>query len=187
MEQEQHICPVWVGRLMVSPIRKLYQNPQTILKNHIEPGMQVLEIGPALGFFSIPMARMVGEEGKVYCVDIQDEMLKKLEHRAVRAKVLHLIETRLSSQSSLNIDDLDEQIDFALLFAVVHEIPNKSFLFNEISCSLKKGSKVLFAEPKGHVTTEQFEESIRMAEAHSFKRKESITINGSLSVILEKL
>ncbi len=187
MEQEQHVCPVWVGKLMISPIRKLFQNPQKILKKYVHPEMKVLEIGPALGFFSLPIAKMVGKKGKVYCVDIQSEMLEKLEHRAIRAQVFENLETRLSSQSSLNIEDLNEQIDFAFLFAVVHEIPNKSVLFSEISNSLKTGSKILFAEPRGHVTIEQFEESIRIAESNNIKRSNYVSIKGSHGIILQKL
>jgi ubiquinone/menaquinone biosynthesis C-methylase UbiE len=171
---------------MVSPIRKLYHNPDKILKPFIVPGMNILELGPAMGFFSLPMARLAGTTGKVYCVDIQPEMLDKLNERAEQAGLSGQIETRVCMPTSLLIEDLSNKIDFVLLFAMVHEVPDQKKLFAEVSRTLKPGSKVLFAEPKGHVKRHQFEESIHLAQSFDLIEKERIGINKSHSVILEK-
>ena len=66
---EEHVCPVWVGYLLASPVRKLIQNPKKLLSPYVEEGMTVLDAGCAMGFFSLPMARMVGPNGKVICGD----------------------------------------------------------------------------------------------------------------------
>lgn len=186
MEQKQHVCPVWVGKLMASPLRKLFHNPNKILKAHVRPGMKVLELGPALGFFSLPIARIVGDGGKVYCVDIQSEMLQKLEVRAMRAQLLDKIETRVSCVDTFNIDDLTEQLDFALLFAVVHEVPSQKLLFSEVSNTLKKESLILFAEPKGHVSAESFKESIDIAASFGLSVLDNIKVRGSRAVLMKK-
>lgn len=68
----EKVCPVWVGYLLASPIRKLFQNPQKMLGHYIENGMKVLDVGCAKGFFSLPITRMVGSNGRVICVDMQD-------------------------------------------------------------------------------------------------------------------
>ena len=78
----EHVCPVWVGYLLASPLRKIFQNPDKILSAYVKEGMKVLDIGCAMGFFSLPMARMVGSGGKVICVDIQPNMLSSLKKRA---------------------------------------------------------------------------------------------------------
>jgi len=49
----KRVCPVWVGYLLASPIRKLFQNPQRILSPYVENGMKVLDVGCAMGFFKI--------------------------------------------------------------------------------------------------------------------------------------
>lgn len=185
MEQEQHVCPVWVGRLLASPVRKIFQNPNKILSNYVKPGMKVLEVGPALGFFSIPMAKKVGKEGKIYCVDIQKEMLNKLEQRAIKAEVYQQVETRLSNSESFGINDLNDKIDFAFLFAVVHEIPDKRMLFTQVCKSLKPGAKVYFAEPKGHVSTEQFDDSCNIARQSGLKIDATFT-RKSHTIVFEK-
>lgn len=45
--------------------------------------MTVLDVGSAMGFFSLPMAEMVGPGGKVVCIDVQLKMLQVLRRRAV--------------------------------------------------------------------------------------------------------
>jgi len=75
------VCPWWMGYLLANPVRRLFQNPEKILAPYINKGDKILEIGPGMGFFSIPMASMTGEKGKVYCVDLQPKMLAVLEKR----------------------------------------------------------------------------------------------------------
>jgi len=72
----EKVCPVWVGYFLASPIRKLYQNPFDILRPYLKEGMKVIDIGSAMGFFSIPAAKMAGSSGKVICIDLQKKCLK---------------------------------------------------------------------------------------------------------------
>jgi protein-L-isoaspartate O-methyltransferase len=65
-----HVCPWWVGYLLVSPLRRFFQDPGEVLGPHVREGMTVLEIGPGMGYFSLPLARLVGKEGRVLCVDV---------------------------------------------------------------------------------------------------------------------
>lgn len=180
------ICPIWIGYLLASPLRKLLQNPEKILGPYIGKGMIVADIGCAMGFFSLALARMVGAEGKVICSDIQENMLKTLERRAKKAGLADRILTRLCSEDSFNLHDFREQADFALAFAVVHELPNSSMFFSEISEILKPGAKLLIAEPKGHVSKEEFEITVSVAEQSGFESAGRPRIPYSHAVILEK-
>ena len=140
-ESKKHVCPVWVGYLLASPIRRLFHNPHKILQPYIEQGMTVIDIGCAMGFFSIPMARMVGEEGKVVCVDLQKEMLKKLEKRVIRKKLFSRFKLLHCRNNSLCIDKYKESIDFALAFAVAHEVADVSLFFKTDIFGLEKKRK----------------------------------------------
>lgn len=186
METKTHICPVWIGYIMASPLRKLQQNPNKILSPYINKGMKILEIGPAMGFFSIPMAQITGTKGRVFCVDIQQKMLKKLEHRAYKAGVGQTIETRLSTDESMNIADLENSIDFTLLAFVAHEIEDQEKLFGSLSAAMKNKSSLLFIEPKGHVSTEDWEKSLAIATAQGFQMTQKVNISGSRSALLCK-
>lgn len=184
MKEDIHVCPPWVGKLMASPLRKLYQSPQKILGQYIEPGYNVLEIGPGMGFFSLPMAKMVGESGKVYCVDIQEVMLENLARRALRSGVQNQIDIIVSDSNTFNIKHLNNRIDFGFLFAVVHEVPDKQLLFNELAAVIKNGGHVLFAEPKGHVSEESWNNSLKIAQKMGFNVIENLTIKGSIAALL---
>ena len=184
---KEHVCPIWVGYLLASPIRKLAQNPKKILGKYVKSGMKVIDIGCAMGFFSLPAARIVGVNGSVICIDLQEKMLKSLGGKAKKAKLADVIETRKCTSNSLQINDLTGQIDFALAFAVVHEVKNKEKLFTEIHSSLKKGGKMLIAEPKFHISKENFDESIKIAQNTGFRIIEHPAIKRSLSVLLGKV
>lgn len=166
--EQQHVCPVWLGYTFITPLRKYQHNPQTILGPHIKRGMNILDYGCAMGYFSMYLARMTGTEGKVYCVDIQQKMLDHLMKRATNRDLEQIIVPLLVGEE-YDPKELADQIDFALLFAVVHEVPDKIALFNDVYCMLKSGGKVLFAEPKGHVSFENFEESLDIARKAGFR------------------
>jgi len=176
-----------MGYLLASPLRRFYQNPDKILISYLKQGMKVLEVGPGMGFFSLPIAKSIGETGRIFCVDLQEKMLQSLRRRAVRANLLSRIEMRLCIESSLQINDLTGSIDFALAFAVVHEVPDQKILFKEIYSSLKKNGLLLISEPKGHVTKEEFEKAIIFAQSNGMKKVDSPNIHGNHSAVLRKI
>jgi ubiquinone/menaquinone biosynthesis C-methylase UbiE len=182
----QRVCPVWVGYFLACPVRKLFENPKKILGAYIQEGMNVLDIGCAMGFFSLPLAEMIGSSGKVICVDIQEKMIQSLVKRAKKAGLSNRIETRVCSTDSLGLGDLKEEIDFALASAVVHEIPDPSNFFLEVRKTLKPDGKLLIAEPKGRVSQEDFDATISIAEQKGFKVIENPPVNRSRSVLLGK-
>jgi 2-polyprenyl-3-methyl-5-hydroxy-6-metoxy-1,4-benzoquinol methylase len=164
----------------------LSQNPRKILEPYVEEGMNVLDIGSAMGFFSLPLARMVGANGRVICVDIQERMMRSLEKRARKAGLSERIETRVCSQDSLDLGDLDGQIDLALAFAVVHEVPDASRFFSETHAAIKPSGRLLLAEPTGHVSEASFVETVAAAERSGFSVVETPKIKRSRTVLLGK-
>lgn len=182
-----NVCPVWVGYFLASPFRKLFENPQKILGPYVKGGMTVLDVGCAMGFFSVPLAAMVGPEGKVICVDVQDEMIKVLKKRAQKAGLYDRIETRISHQDSLGLSDLTKQIDFALAFAVVHEVADTAVFFQDVYNVMKQQGLFLVAEPKGHVSERDFDLSISCAVKIGFEIIDHPQIRRNRTVLLTKV
>jgi ubiquinone/menaquinone biosynthesis C-methylase UbiE len=180
------LCPVWIGYLLVSPVRKLFQNPDKILGPYAKEGMKALDIGCAMGFFSLPLARMIGSGGKVICVDVQEKMLKSLEKRARKAKLAGRIETRVCNQASLNLDDITEEIDFVLASAVVHEVPDVAGFFSQTYKAIKPAGKFLVFEPKGHLLKKDFEATVTVAKQNGFQIAETPQIGRTHAVLLGK-
>jgi len=158
------VCPWWLGYVLANPLRRLLQDPDEIVADYVEPGMAVLDVGCAMGFFSLPMARMVGPGGRIVCVDMQQRMLDGLTRRARRAGVLDRIDARHCSQQSLGLEDLAGLVDFALAFGVVHEVPDPPRFLAEVAGALRDGGRFLIAEPKGHVKPGAFDRTIEAAQ-----------------------
>jgi ubiquinone/menaquinone biosynthesis C-methylase UbiE len=152
----EHVCPPWIGHLLVSPLRRLVQDPARILAPHLRAGMTALDAGCAMGFFSLAMAEMVGPEGRVYSVDLQQKMIDSLQSRARKAGLFQRIETRLCTGTELGIVDLNSGVDFALAFAVLHEVPERILFLQQIRRALRPEGRLLLAEPAGHVGRRAF-------------------------------
>jgi len=182
----EKVCPVWIGYILASPVRKLYQNPKKILGPYVKEGMKILDIGCAMGFFSLPLAEMVGCNGRVICVDIQEKMIRSLEKRAQKAGLSDRIETRLCKNNSLGLDDFKEEIDFALASAVVHEVSDAPGFFSEIQKTIKPTGIFLVVEPKGRVSKKDFETTVSIAEQNGFEVIDSPQVGRSRIVLLGK-
>jgi ubiquinone/menaquinone biosynthesis C-methylase UbiE len=159
-----HVCPVWLGYVLVSPLRRLWQRPDQILAPFVGDGLLVLEPGCGMGFFTLDLARMVGPNGRVVAVDLQERMLAGLRRRARRAGLLDRIETRLAGSDCLGVADLAGRVDVAFALHVVHEVPDVAGFFAEMAVALKPEGSLLFVEPRGHVSKDAFAASLAMAE-----------------------
>ncbi|MBN1463050.1 MAG: methyltransferase domain-containing protein [Paludibacteraceae bacterium] len=183
--EEKSVCPWWMGYFLLIPIRKFSHHPSKLVKHFIKEGMTVVDYGSAMGYFSIPMAKYVGEDGKVYCIDIQQKMLDKLVRRAKNAGVEQQIIPILNTKEKTFMG-IREEADFVLLFAVAHEVPDREKLFRYIASMLKPRGILYFAEPPGHVSKEEFEESISFAEKAGFVIREKPTSKKGLTIVFEK-
>jgi ubiquinone/menaquinone biosynthesis C-methylase UbiE len=161
----ERVCSWWIGYILASPVRRwLVEDPETMLAPYIREGMTVLEPGPGMGFFTLPLANLVGASGRVIAIDIQSQMLDGLRRRAHKAGLLGRIETRLAQPDRMGLEGAKECCDFVLAFAVVHEMPSAVSFFGEAAAALKPGGILLFAEPAGHVSPEFFERELHAAQ-----------------------
>jgi len=183
---KKSVCPWWLGYFLINPFRKYLHNPENILGPYLKKGMKVIDYGSAMGYFSLPMAKMVGEKGKVYCFDIQEKMLDKLASRAKKSGLENIIEPCLISGNDKIFNDLNQHADFALLFAVAHEVPDREQLFKNLYGMLKSKSILLFSEPAGHVPLSDFLQSISYAEKAGFIPLIQPKIGKGHSILLEK-
>jgi ubiquinone/menaquinone biosynthesis C-methylase UbiE len=179
------VCPWGLGYFLLSPLRRIGQNPHEIVAPFVREGMTVLEPGPGMGFFTLELARLVGARGRVVAVDIQAKMLDKLKRRAAKAGVAERIDARLASADSLGISDLAGNVDFILAFAMVHEMPDAVRFFREAAAASKDGATLLLAEPKGHVKEADFDAELRLAKEAGFELANRPEIKRSHAAVLK--
>jgi ubiquinone/menaquinone biosynthesis C-methylase UbiE len=177
-----HVCPWWLAQALDNPIRRLIHNPEAILGGHIEPGQTVLDLGCGSGTFTIAMARMVGETGKVIAVDVQDEMLHMVKQKAVKEGLDSRVITHKSEPDRIGIS---VKVDFALAFYMVHEVPNAKGFLKEIASLLKSDGKLLIVEPLFHVSASSFKNTLDTARSAGLKSISEPGIRFSRSVLLQ--
>ena len=186
MAKQHAVCPWWIGYLLASPLRRLLQNPEELLAPHIRSGMAVLEPGPGMGFFTLPIARMVGEGGCVYALDVQRKMLNGLERRAQKSGLSARIRPRLVKADSLDAADLAAKIDLVCAIAVVHEMPAADRFFAQAVATLKPEGLLLLAEPAGHVSSAEFEAELDAAKRHGLYISSRPAVPRSHAAVLRK-
>ena len=135
-------CPVSFSGLVDNPIRRRYMRP-VLDRLGIHPGDTVLELGPGPGVFTLPVAQRVGPRGRVIAVDIQPEMIARLEARLRWAGVTN-VEAHTASAYELPIPD--ESIDRAFLITVLLEIPDPNRALKELQRVLKPGGVLSITE-----------------------------------------
>jgi ubiquinone/menaquinone biosynthesis C-methylase UbiE len=168
MNQTPHVCPPWIGTLLLCPLRRLLEDPEEILGPHVSPGMTVYEPGCAKGYFTLPLARMVGPGGRVLCSDIQSKMLARLDQRAAKAGLQDRIEARLCTQGDLGLQDRQREVDFIAALHVIHEMSDPQAALAQMHDALKPGGRMLILEPGRHVSVESFRESVALARRAGF-------------------
>ena len=175
-----------MGYLLILPLRRIWQNPRTLLEPLVREGMTVLEPGPGMGFFTLDAARLAGPAGRVVAVDLQERMLAALRRRAARAGLADRIDLRRTEAGSLAVEDLAGHVDLVLAIFVVHEMPDAAAFFVQAHRALRPGGRLLFAEPKHHVTPEAFERSLAAAAQAGFRPEGDVPFRGGRAVVLSR-
>lgn len=176
-----HVCPPWLSFILDNRLRRAFQDPDRILGRFLRPGDRVADIGCGPGFFSIPMARRVGETGRIVSVDIDKRMLEMVRRRAVEAGLDGRIELRAARRDQLGLGA--REFDFALAFWMAHEVRVIGPFLNEIRQSLKPNGSFLLAEPRLHVSPTEFERIVAAAQAAGWRKCDPVRIRWSRAVV----
>ncbi|HEX3872226.1 MAG TPA: class I SAM-dependent methyltransferase, partial [Pirellulales bacterium] len=129
---------------LVRDSRQQEENCEAMLKAlHIEPGQTVCDMGCGNGFYTIPMSRLVGPEGRILAVDVQSEMLTML-----RARLRHENIKNVRPIQGLLWDPRlpDGEVDLILLVDVYHEFSHPEPMLQAMRKSLKPHGRLALVE-----------------------------------------
>ena len=112
----------------------------------VKEGQVVCDLGCGNGFYSVQLAPLVGEKGKVIAVDIQDQMLAMLRERAAKAGVKN-IETVLADEADPKL--AEGSVDLVLMVDVYHELSKPAEALEHVRKSLKAHGRVALVEFRG--------------------------------------
>lgn len=129
---------------LVRESREREEECTTLLRElKLKPAMKVCDMGSGNGFYTIPIAEKVGENGRVYAVEIQQEMLDMLAQRA-GVKGLKNIEGILGTPVDPKLPD--GQLDLILCVDVYHEFDRPEPMLAAMHKSLKADGVVALVE-----------------------------------------
>lgn len=136
---ERRFSPTQAHRLD-DPERKTWLPPEEILsKLDLQPGQTVADIGAGTGYFSLPLAKAVGKDGKIFAVDVEPQMLALLQDKLsesgcsnIECQAAEATETKLPAESC----------DLVFLANIWHELDDPAAMFGEASRLLKSTGKL---------------------------------------------
>ena len=135
----------WLGaEWLVRQTREREERTSLLLKNlGIKPGHTVCDLGAGNGYYTLKMARLVGEKGKVIANDIQPEMLEMLKKRAAHADLENIVTIR---GSIIDAKVPAGSCDLILLVDVYHEFSHPEQMLASIRKALKPTGRVALVE-----------------------------------------
>ena len=152
----------WLER----PNREEEENTSSLLQNmKINPDEIIADIGAGSGYHVFKMASMV-EEGSVYAVDIQDEMLAVLRKNKATSKVKN-IEVIKGSEQSVNLPE--NSVDKVLMVDVYHEFKYPVEIMASIKKAMREDGKLFLIEYRGEDGRVPIKKVHKMTELQAVK------------------
>ncbi len=128
----------------------------------IKKGWRVADIGAGSGYFTVRMAKAVGDTGRVYANDIQPGMLELLTQNVARAKLANVTpvlgaidDPRLPAAS----------LDLALMVDVYHEFSQPQAMLRKLREALKPGGRLVLLEYRAEDPTVPIRPEHKMTKA----------------------
>ena len=135
-----HPAAIWLER----PEREAEEKLSLLIKLlELKPGMTVADIGAGSGVLTLQMAPLVAPKGKVIAVDIQKEMLIRLQNRLSRSGIEN-VELLLGAEKTPRLKP--NSVDLVLMVDVYHEFEFPYAMILNISKSLKPGGRIALVE-----------------------------------------
>jgi len=162
---------------ILGPIRRLFEPPKRLVEPYVKNGHVVADLGCGSGYYTFPLAELVGPEGKVYAVDLGNKAIKVLEKKIDR-RGYHNIEAHASSAANVSFIK-DSSVDFVLANGLLCSMDDqRQQAVSEIKRILKPSGQAYIslgaAPPFGFVDQAEWEEILagfKVEQGGSFKEK----------------
>lgn len=153
--------------LVHDTLYSLFRDPYKALNAAgLEPGQVVLEVGCGPGFFTVPAAEIVGEEGKVYALDINPLAVDRVRQRIEEKRVTN-VETVLADAADTGLPD--QSFDLIFVFGLLHPIGDQEAMLTELD-RLLKPTGILSIEGRLRPATRRFRAVRREGRISQFRK-----------------
>ena len=133
--------------LALNPKRPLWENTQTIINNlGFQPGQTIADIGSGSGFFSFKFSNMVGNQGKVYAIELKDEHIDRL-NAFIRENNIQNVDVIKGKEDVL---ELPQQVDkmfmcslYHIMYGVISDSDRDAYLKSLVKCLKQDGELII--------------------------------------------
>lgn len=169
-EKDRHLPTV----MMDNFIRRLLSPPKKKISGFIRKGSVVADLGCGPGYFTIPMAELVGKGGKVYAVDSDPKSINALQAKSAARGLQDVIEAHNGSAADMEFTP-DGAVDFVFANGLLCCMTDHKGAVEEIKRVLKPGARAYVSVTKVFRKSDsksvQREEWDRILEGFSVEEK----------------
>lgn len=135
----------WTEKFETESREIFHQREKIVAALELKPGMAVADIGAGTGLFTLPFSEAVGEQGKVYAVEIARNFLEHIKARAARAKAANVV-TVLGTGQSVELPEAG--VDLAFICDVYHHFEFPSASLASLHKAIKPGGELVLIDFK---------------------------------------
>lgn len=136
--RRQQVFPAKDANALLNPLRGVIMPVgRTLQRFQLGAGQTVLEIGPGPGYYSVEASRIVGQGGRLVCLDIQRDMIERLRARLEEAGAAG--NAALLAGDAMHLPLRDASVDRAYLVTVLGEIPDAGAALSELRRVVRTG------------------------------------------------
>ena len=121
------------------PNRYTWQYPERVIKAlKLESGMKVADLGSGTGYFTFRLAEAVGATGKVFAIDIDEEMIASIDKQAVAKQMENVKTIKAVEHDPL----IPEKVDLIFSVNAYHHLKDRTAYFKSAARYLKPGGRI---------------------------------------------
>jgi len=158
----------WKGaEWLMRRVREKEESP-TIMRRELQvkPGMSICDMGCGNGFHTMPLAKEVGETGKIYAVDVQPEMIEMLKQNLDVKGIKNVVPIVGAYHDPKLPPNSCDQI---LLVDVYHEFSHPVQMLAAMRKALKPNGQLVLVEFRAEDETVPIRPEHKMSKAQILK------------------
>lgn len=133
----------WAGRFEREGREVFDQRDAILAQLGLRGGMAVADVGAGTGLFTLAMAETVGQQGKVYAVDVQSYFLDHIGQKARKAKLDNVVLVR-AEQGSARLPD--GSVDLVLMCDSYHHVEQPAAYLASLKAALRPGGRLVIVD-----------------------------------------
>lgn len=125
---------------------KFLDPSKIIAQLDIQSGNVAVDFGCGPGYFSLPFAKAVSSDGKVYALDVLPQVLETVASKAKSSGINNIVTSRVNVEKEKGSKLENEFADWVIMKDMLFQNKNKAIIIAEAYRILKSGGKVIVTE-----------------------------------------